>query len=65
MTTAPVLLIVFNRPEHTQKTLEALLVQRPSELYVFQDGPRVNNTCDLENCQKKATPERSGQNCVC
>lgn len=51
MTTAPVLLIVFNRPEHTQKTLEALLVQRPSELYVFQDGPRVNNTYDLENCQ--------------
>jgi hypothetical protein len=51
MTTAPVLLIVFNRPEHTQKMLESLLVQRPSELYVFQDGPRVNNTYDLENCQ--------------
>lgn len=51
MNIVPVLLIVFNRPEHTQKTLESLLVQRPSELYVFQDGPRENNICDLENCQ--------------
>ena len=48
---SPVLLITFNRPEHTGRTLEALLVQRPNELYIFQDGPRDDNADDLKNCQ--------------
>lgn len=49
-TTFPVLFIAFNRPEHTQKTLESLLVQHPQEIYVFQDGPRVGNEQDVVNC---------------
>jgi hypothetical protein len=48
---SPVLLITFNRPEHTRRTLEALLVQRPNELYIFQDGPRDDNADDLIKCQ--------------
>jgi len=48
----PVLLICFNRPEHTRRTLDALLVQNPRELYVFQDGPRIGNELDLANCVK-------------
>lgn len=51
MHTNPVLLITFNRPEHTRRTLEALLLQRPAELYIFQDGSRVNNNDDVKNCQ--------------
>lgn len=51
MFTAPVLLITFNRPEHTRRTLEALLLQRPNELYIFQDGPRDDNADDLIKCQ--------------
>lgn len=51
MYSSPVLLILFNRPEHTRRTLESLLLQRPNELYIFQDGPRANNNNDVKNCQ--------------
>jgi len=40
---APIVLFVFNRPEHTRKTLESLrrnVLAPVSELYVFCDGPR-------------------------
>jgi len=40
---APIVLFVFNRPEHTRKTLESLrrnVLAPESELYVFCDGPR-------------------------
>ncbi len=46
----PVILIVFNRPEHTRRTLEALLKQRPEELFVFQDGARDGRQDDVERC---------------
>lgn len=52
MFTTPVLLITFNRPDHTRRTLEALLAQRPNELYIFQDGPRNGNQDDLVNCER-------------
>lgn len=46
----PVLLIVFNRPEHTRRTIEALRAQRPPLVYVFQDGPRNGNDEDNDKC---------------
>jgi len=49
---SPVLLIAFNRPEHTRNALQALLVQNPKELYIFQDGPRKRNQDDVDNCTK-------------
>ena len=52
MSSIPVLLITFNRPEHTRSTLEALLIQRPNELYIFQDGPRIGNQDDFVNCER-------------
>ena len=51
MYNVPILLITFNRPNHTRRTLEALLVQKPIELYIFQDGPRDGNVDDSEKCQ--------------
>lgn len=48
--TTPVLLITFNRPEHTAKTIDALRVQHPPLVYVFQDGPRLGNTTDEQKC---------------
>ncbi len=51
MFVTPILLITFNRPEHTRRTLESLLLQRPNELYIFQDGPRTDNNNDVKNCQ--------------
>ncbi|MCG8688237.1 MAG: hypothetical protein MI892_25400 [Desulfobacterales bacterium] len=40
---APVVLFVYNRPEHTKKTLEALAnneLANKTKLYVFSDGPK-------------------------
>lgn len=48
----PVLLITFNRPEHTRRTIEALRLQQPPLVYVFQDGPRLNNENDTERCKQ-------------
>ena len=47
----PVLLITFNRPNHTQRTIDALRVQKPPLVFVFQDGPRLGNEQDRVNCR--------------
>ncbi len=42
---APVLLFVYNRPKHTRKVLDGLLMNIESvetDLYVFCDGPKIN-----------------------
>lgn len=41
---APIVLFVYNRPEHTQRTVEGLLSNpeaRESELFIFADAPKV------------------------
>lgn len=46
MTLAPIALFVYNRPSHTQQTLEALKKNHlavQSELFVFSDGPKNEN----------------------
>ena len=52
MTSIPVLLITFNRPEHTRKVLESVLKSNTLDLYVFQDGARVKHAKDIEKCVK-------------
>ncbi len=47
---APILLIVFNRPAHTKRVMEAVLSVSPRELYIFQDGPRKENEDDARKC---------------
>lgn len=47
----PILLITFNRPSHTQKTIEALRVQKPPLVYIFQDGPREHRDDDIKMCE--------------
>ena len=40
---APIVLFVYNRPEHTQRTVEALaknVLADKSSLYIFSDGPK-------------------------
>ena len=49
---SPVLLIVFNRPEHTERTLKALLTQKPRIIYIFQDGPRDRHLDDYSKCRR-------------
>lgn len=50
--TPPILLITFNRPMHTRRVLEAILMAHPQDLYVFQDGVRDNVEQDVEKCAK-------------
>ena len=45
-----ILLITFNRPEHTRRVLETIMVAQPQDLYVFQDGARDGNENDLKKC---------------
>ena len=47
---SPILLIVFNRPDHTRRVLEAILAANPQELYIFQDGAREGNEDDMAKC---------------
>ena len=47
---SPVLLITFNRPQHTRRVLEAVVEAQPHDLYVFQDGARMGNESDLRKC---------------
>jgi hypothetical protein len=46
MAAAPIALFVYNRPEHTRQTLEALSKNemiRESVLYIFSDGPKTGH----------------------
>lgn len=48
--TAPVLLFVYNRPEHLKRTVESLVrnpLAEESELFIFSDAPRTE--ADREN----------------
>lgn len=47
----PLLLITFNRPNHTRLVLEAIRKKQPHFLYVFQDGVRIDNKDDLSKCK--------------
>jgi hypothetical protein len=48
----PILLITFNRPEHTRRVLTEILKQEPQSLYVCQDGARDGNENDRIKCQE-------------
>ena len=48
----PILLITFNRPEHTRRVLTEILKQEPLSLYVCQDGAREGNENDRIKCQE-------------
>ena len=46
---APVALFVYNRPEHTRRTIDALranYLAEATQLYVFSDAPRDENSID-------------------
>lgn len=50
MLNVPVLLIAFNRPNHTKRVLKAIMAANPQDLFVFQDGAREDNEADIEKC---------------
>lgn len=50
MTQAPIAYIVFNRPRITAQTFAVLRGQRPSQLFIIADGPRLGHPTDVERC---------------
>ena len=52
MLNTPILLITFNRPDHTRQTLRRILETQPRDLYIFQDGARSGNANDALKCQQ-------------
>lgn len=52
MVNTPVLFMVFNRPEKTQKVFDVIRLARPKKLYLAADGPRKGNNSDVVNCEE-------------
>lgn len=52
MFTTPILFIIFNRPEATQRVLKRIREIKPKYLFVAADGPRPGKEADAELCLK-------------
>ncbi len=67
MTTAPIVLFVYNRPDHTKQTLEALsanTLASESDLIIFADGPKENATQEqIEKIRQTREVVKSKQWC--
>ncbi len=50
--TKPLLFMVFNRPEKTQKVWDQIILAKPSKLYISIDGPRNHIPTDAEKVQQ-------------
>ena len=50
MKIAPVLLIIFNRPDVTAQVFGTIRATRPTQLFVAADGPRADRPNDKELC---------------
>lgn len=48
---APILFLIFNRPEITQRVFEEIKKQKPKYLYVAADGARSHVTEDFDKCK--------------
>lgn len=49
---APVLFLIFNRPNQTRIVFEQIRLAKPSKLFVAADGPRKNKKGDKELCEQ-------------
>ncbi|MDR0972315.1 MAG: nucleotide-diphospho-sugar transferase [Bacteroidales bacterium] len=52
MYNTPILFLVFNRFETTQRVFEQIKKQKPKYLFIAQDGPRENKKEDKQKCEK-------------
>lgn len=48
----PILFIIFNRPDTTEKVFQEIRKQQPKYLFVAADGPRLNRPDDVEKCKE-------------
>ena len=52
---SPILFLIFNRPDVTQRVFDAIRQARPPKLYIAADGPRKDRAGEAEQC--KATQD--------
>lgn len=50
--TTPIVFTIFNRPQLTKKSFEAIRNQKPSSLFIIADGPRTTHFKDKELCNE-------------
>ena len=50
--TTPVLFLIFNRPDLTEKVFNVIREVKPSILFIAADGPRQKESNDISNCNK-------------
>jgi hypothetical protein len=58
---APVVLFVYNRPEHTRRTLESLMANPPAketDLYIYADGPKPGEHPEKVEAVRRIVRER-------
>lgn len=48
----PVLFLIYNRPEYTEKVFEAIKVAKPKKLFIHADGPKKDKPEDIELCER-------------
>lgn len=48
----PIVFIIFNRPDTTQKVFDRIREVKPSQLFVIADGARKNKAGEAEKCQQ-------------
>ena len=46
----PILFLIFNRPETTQKVFQSIRSIKPKYLFIAADGSRENNSTDIIKC---------------
>ncbi|MHC5599570.1 MAG: glycosyltransferase family 2 protein [Nostoc sp.] len=51
----PIAIIIFNRPTKAEQLLRVLRQIQPNQLFVIADGPRPNNSADVELCKATRT----------
>lgn len=52
MLKTPILFLIFNRPDTTEKVFEKIREQKPKYLYVAADGPRESKEGEVELCSQ-------------
>lgn len=60
----PILFLIFNRPDTTEKVFSAIRSAKPSKLYVAADAARTHNATEQQRCQEsKLVTEKLDWNC--
>lgn len=52
LSTTPILLLGYNRPDKFQSLIESIRTSKPQKLVLVIDGPRTNKNGDIEKVQK-------------